>query len=65
MSESDKSRKYALECLRLESDCFQLMGGAHTPALRSHFLRMAGVWRAHAERGPGQKHPNLTAVNHF
>jgi len=30
----------------------QLAGDAPSPALQSHFLRMAHVWTAIAERGP-------------
>ena len=52
MSESDYSRKHALECLRLEADCMQLAGAFHDPALQSHFVRMARVWSDLAVRGP-------------
>ena len=52
MSESDSERKHALECMRLATDCMQLVGDVHDPTLRSHFLRMAGVWRILADRGP-------------
>ena len=51
MSESYYSRKHALECLRLEAECLQLARDVHSPALRSHFLRMAKLWPALAERG--------------
>ena len=51
MSESDHLRKHALECMRLASDCRQLAAAAPSPALQSHFLRMASVWTALAERG--------------
>src|SRR5476649_824315 len=30
--------------MRLASDCMQLAGDAHSPALQSHFLRMAREW---------------------
>ncbi len=52
MSESDYSRKHALECLRLAADCMQLVGDLQNPALQSHFLRMATVWTDLAVRGP-------------
>ena len=51
MSESDYSRKHALECLRLEADCMQLAGDIQNPALQSHFVRMARVWSDRAVRG--------------
>jgi hypothetical protein len=46
------SRKYALECLRLESECKQLAVQTPNADLQSHFVRMAGVWSALAENGP-------------
>jgi len=52
MSGSDKLRKHTLECLRLASDCMQLVGEARNPAWQRHFLRMARVWTACAEEGP-------------
>ena len=52
MSESDNSRKHALECIRLAADCMQLAGDVHSPALQSHFVRMARVWSDLAVRGP-------------
>jgi hypothetical protein len=44
VSKPKQSHKYALECLRLESDCMQLAGDARNPNLQSHFLRMARHW---------------------
>jgi hypothetical protein len=44
--------KYALECLRLEADCKQLAVDVHSPALQSHFLRMASFWSASANHEP-------------
>ncbi len=52
MSDSDYSRKHALECLRLASDCMQLVCDVGSPALQSHFLHMARVWSDLAVRGP-------------
>jgi hypothetical protein len=52
VSESDNSRKHALECMRLAADCTQLADDVHSPTLQQHFLRMAKVWSTHAEQGP-------------
>jgi hypothetical protein len=52
VSESDNSRKHALECLRLEADCMQLAGVVHGPALQTHFVRMAREWSSLAVQGP-------------
>ncbi len=52
MSESYNMRKHALECMRLASDCMQLADDAHSPALQSHFLRIARVWTTLADQGP-------------
>jgi hypothetical protein len=52
VSESDNSRKHALECMRLAADCMQLAGDVRSPTLQRHFLRMSRVWSAHAEPGP-------------
>lgn len=49
---SDGSRKHALECLRLEADCKQLAVETADPKLRSHFVRMAGMWSALADSEP-------------
>jgi hypothetical protein len=42
--------KHALECMRLEADCRQLASDLGSPALQSHFLLMAEVWNALADR---------------
>ncbi len=52
VSEPERSRKHALECLRLEADCMQLAGTARSQSLRSHFVRMAGFWSSLALSGP-------------
>ena len=52
MSESDKFQKHELECMRLAADCMQLVSDVHSPALQSHFLRMAKVWSILADRRP-------------
>jgi hypothetical protein len=44
--------KYALECLRLKADCKQLAVDVHSPALQSHFLRMASFWSVSANHEP-------------
>jgi hypothetical protein len=51
LSEADNSRKHALECLRLATDCMQLAGDLHNPALQTHFVRMAKEWTGMAVRG--------------
>jgi hypothetical protein len=57
VSESDNLRKHALECMRLAADCMELAGDVHSPTLQSHFLRMARVWSAQADRGPRRRYP--------
>jgi hypothetical protein len=52
MSESDYSRKYALECMRMAADCMQLAGDVQNPASQSHFVRIARTWSELAVRGP-------------
>ena len=54
MSDPEISRKHALECMRLASDCMQLVGDVSSPALRSHFLQMARAWSDRADRGPAR-----------
>jgi hypothetical protein len=53
VSESDFSRKHALECLRLSADCMQLVGDVRSPTVQRHFLEMAKAWTREAEDGPG------------
>ena len=53
MSNSDNTRKHELECLRLASDCMQLADCVEGPTLQQHFLRMATVWAARADRDLG------------
>jgi hypothetical protein len=56
VSDSDNLRRHALESVRLAADCKQLAGDVHSPALQSHFLRMAKIWTAQAvRRYPDQK----------
>jgi hypothetical protein len=52
VSESDYSRKHALECMRLAADSMQLAGDVQDPTLQSHFVRMATVWSDLAVREP-------------
>jgi hypothetical protein len=52
VSESDYSRKHALECVRMAADCMQLAGDVSNPAAQSHFVRLARVWSDLAVRGP-------------
>ena len=53
MSESDYLRKHELACMRLAAECMQLVGDVASPTLQRHFLKMASVWTAKAEHGPG------------
>ena len=52
----ERARKYELECLRQASDCTQLARDIQNRALELHFLQMAKVWTARAERGPDSDH---------
>jgi hypothetical protein len=52
VSESDNLGMHALECMRLAADCTQLARDVDSPALQSHFLRMAKVWSTLVDRGP-------------
>jgi glycine cleavage system aminomethyltransferase T len=52
MSESNNSRKHALECLRLAADCMQLASDVHSSALQTHFVRVAREWSTLAIQGP-------------
>jgi hypothetical protein len=45
-------QKHALECLRLQADCVQLAGVAHSPNVQSHFVSMARFWGTLAASGP-------------
>jgi hypothetical protein len=51
VSDSNHSRKHALECLRLAADCMQLAGDVHGHALQTHFVRMAREWTGLAVQG--------------
>ena len=61
VSESDYSRRHALECMRMAADCMQLAGDVQNPALQSHFVRMARVWSDLAVRRIACA-PNAAAV---
>lgn len=52
MSGYNESKKYALECLRLASDCAQLSRDITDPALRKHYAQMAQMWQDKAVREP-------------
>ena len=48
MSDSDNSRKRALECMRLVADCMQLAGDVHSPSVLNQkfavfYQALAGV----------------------
>jgi hypothetical protein len=49
MSETTKSKKYALESLRLAADCKWLARKATTLGLQKHIVRIAGMWMEHAD----------------
>jgi hypothetical protein len=51
-SKSERTRKHALECLRLAADCKYLARVIERPAVQRHFLRMAEEWIALAEQSP-------------
>jgi hypothetical protein len=55
VSESERARKHALECLRLAADCRQLAREVDDHTARRRFLRMAEEFTALAERGPDTK----------
>ena len=61
MSESDL-RKHALECVRLAADCMQLVGDVRSPTWQRHFLEMARIWTARAERGPSVDTPTRNST---
>ena len=63
MSESDNWRKHELECMRLATDCMQLAGDVHSPALQSHFVRMAREWSSLAVQGPNTDTQTKTRSN--
>jgi hypothetical protein len=50
-SQLEKSRRFALECMRLASDCVQLSHAADTAMLRQHFRQAAKEWIALAASG--------------
>jgi hypothetical protein len=52
MSMLEQSRKHALACLRLESECMQLASEVRDPILQSHFLRASEHWSTLAVSGP-------------
>jgi hypothetical protein len=51
VSEPVNWRKHELECMRLAASCMQLAGDVHSPALQSHFVRMARQWSSLADHG--------------
>jgi hypothetical protein len=56
---SDFARKHELECLRMASDCMQLVSDVENPTLQRHFLAMARAWTAEAEVGPASSGANI------
>jgi hypothetical protein len=58
VSQLKKSRRFALECMRLASDCVQLAQAADNALLRQHYRRAAKKWIAMATSGlPPQTPP--------
>lgn len=51
MSKPYNSRKHALECMRLASECMQLAHDVESQNLRSHYVEMAKEWSALANGG--------------
>jgi len=52
MFEAKQLQRHALECLRLQADCMQLAGVAHSLNVQSHFVSMAQFWGTLAASGP-------------
>jgi hypothetical protein len=52
VSEPVNRRKHELEYMRLAANCMQLAGDVQSPALQSHFVRMAREWSRLAAHGP-------------
>jgi hypothetical protein len=52
MFEAKQLQRHALECLRLQADCMELAGVAHSPNLQSHFVSMARFWGTLAASRP-------------
>ena len=52
MLEAKRLRNHAVECLRLQADCMQLAGVAHSHDVQSHFVYLARFWGALAVSGP-------------
>jgi hypothetical protein len=55
--DSGHSRKYVLECLRMEADCMQLAAEIKNQTLASHFVRMSKTWAVLADSA---NHPTAT-----
>ena len=63
VSKSERSRKHALECLRLAADCRQLARDIERPEAQRHFLRMAQEWTALAEQEPEAESRGLQTLH--
>jgi hypothetical protein len=48
-SDREAGRKHELACLRMATDCMQLVGDIRTPDLQRHFLELARQLTAAAE----------------
>jgi hypothetical protein len=59
VSESDFSRKHALECLRLSADCMQLVGDVRSLILQRHFLKWPRPGQGRPKTAPARTAPTL------
>jgi hypothetical protein len=61
---TERLRKHALECLRLQADCMELARDARSHDVEAHFVHMAGFWGALAVSGPESNvGPKLSAAS--
>jgi hypothetical protein len=65
VSEPVDLRKHELECMRLAANCMELAAEARSPALRSHFVRMAREWSTLAVEGPNKDTQTKTSPTDF
>jgi hypothetical protein len=63
VSEPVNRRKHELECMRLAANCMQLASDVHSPALQSHFVRMAREWSSLAVQGPNADNQTKNRTN--
>lgn len=51
MSETDRTRSFELECMRMAADCLNMAADVSDPDLKAHFIGMAKLWPILASRG--------------